>query len=134
MKNYFLKYYRNWANISNQPTLGSIEIIKKNDVSIVCLHAQYAYGTINRFPNLKINSHVLVGYEQGITETEDVRTSAFEKCLENLDATIPQDSVIAFPKLIGCRSAGGKWSIYKNMIAKFAQNRNVVIIDQNVWY
>ena len=120
--------------MSDQPTLGSIEIIEKNDVSVVCLYAQYGYGAINKFPNLKINSHALDGYEQGIIETEDVRQAAFQKCLEEMNNKIPQDSLIAFPRLIGCRLAGGRWSIYRNMIAKFGQNRNVVIIDQNVWY
>ena len=36
--------------------------------------------------------------------------------------------------MIGCRLAGGNWDNYKKMIEKFAENRNVTIVQQMIWH
>ena len=74
------------------------------------------------------------GYDQGVVETEEIREMAFKKCLNEMDRLIPQEANIYFPEMIGCRLAGGNWDNYKKMIKKFAENRNVTIVQQMIWH
>ena len=80
------------------------------------------------------------GYDQGVVETEEIREMAFKKCLNEMDRLIPQEAKIYFPEMIGCRLAGGNWVLYgnwdnyKKMIEKFAENRNVTIVQQMIWH
>ena len=124
----------NWAFASDRPKLGSLKIIEKNNARVVCLFSQFSYGTIKKYQDVIIDRHILDGYDQGVVETEEIREMAFKKCLNEMDRLIPQEANIYFPEMIGCRLAGGNWDNYKKMIEKFAENRNVIIVQQIIWH
>lgn len=110
---------KNLAIVDHRPELGSIEIIKSpmKNVSVICMFAQYSYGKVNDI------------YYFSRSETKKSREKAFEKCLAAINKTIDQDSIIAFPKYIGCNLAEGIWDNYYKMITIFSENRNVIIVN-----
>ena len=124
----------NWAFASDRPKLGSLKIIEKNNARVVCLFSQFSYGTIKKYQDVIIDHH---GYDccVGAVETKEIREKAFQKCLDEIDRLIPQEAKIYFPEMIqGCRLADGNWDSHKKMIEKFAENRNVRIVQQIIWH
>jgi len=112
---------RNLAIPEHRVPLGKILIERSpvRDVNVVCMFDQYSYG--------KAGSSSYYAKD----ETYAQREAAFTKCLKKMDRRIPQDSVVAFPKYIGCGMGGGSWPRYRHMIEEFAINRNVLLVDFN---
>jgi hypothetical protein len=55
-------------------------------------------------------------------ETEEMRETYFQECLDNIVSYFPNGAQIAFPCFIGCGLAGGKWINYLYMINNFTNN------------
>ena len=94
----------------------------------------FKYGSIKKYQPLVIIDHH--GYDCCVraVETKEIREKAFQKCLDGIDRLIPQEAIIYFPEMIqGCRLADGNWDSHKKMIEKFAENRNVIIVQQIIW-
>lgn len=116
---------KNLAIPSDRPPLGSLLTEKSpiKDVSVICMFAQYSYGTPGQ-------------YYYSRNETFADRELYFQKCLDIINRRIKkkkikEDAVIAFPKRIGCGLAKGNWNNYYKMIENFSIGKNVLLVDYN---
>ena len=68
-------------------------------------------------------------------ETKDQRVAWFQACLDKMTihfSQSPNNSSIAFPHGIGCKMAGGNWSIYLEMLKTFAsKNPRIKVVIYN---
>lgn len=90
-------------------------IIRGNGVDqrfVIALIAQY-YPGHPRFPNSSRGGFA-------------ARQKAFQHCLDKI-AQLPYLTSVAFPWQIGCGAAGGDWSVYRQMIEKFAEATDVPV-------
>ena len=110
---------KNLAIEEDRPPLGRILTEKSpfKDVHVICMFAQYSYGT----PQSQ--------YSYSRDETYKTREEAFKKCLYRINKRVKKDAKIAFPKYIGCGLASGDWNNYLSMIEEFAVDRDVIIVE-----
>jgi hypothetical protein len=116
-------YNQNIAVKSDRPPVGSILTEKSpiKDVSVICMFAQFCYG----------KPEVYNVVNENIDDSYTKREIYFQKCLNRINKKIKKDAVIAFPKYIGCGLANGNWKVYRKMIKKFSEERNVIIVEWN---
>lgn len=115
-KSIFNKYpesntYTNRAKPSKPGTIDVFNI--DNAVNIVNMYAQYLPGK----------------YEK--KNTSEVRKMWFNQCLKNLVYFLKQvdsNTIIVFPKNIGCGLAGGNWKEYLALINGFNKSVNAKVI------
>ena len=108
---------RNLAIPEHRSKPGSISIFKNpnHGPHVICLHAQYDFGT----PRQK----------QRLWEYKDTshnREYWFKQCLEQVKHLKPES--LAFPWKIGCGLAGGNWEKYYPMIVELSNYCDVTLV------
>jgi O-acetyl-ADP-ribose deacetylase (regulator of RNase III) len=65
-------------------------------------------------------------------DTLTARVRAFKSCLKEIATIQPKPRSIAFPYLIGCGLAGGKWGSYLEAIEIFAEESGIRVTLYNL--
>lgn len=97
---------RNLAVPEDRPVPGSIHVYGSDQVrKVICMFAQYGMGKPGAYGNTEPDSH-----------TDRLRW--FIQCLGQITMVRPKS--IALPWMIGCGLAGGDWSVYHNILGRWA--------------
>lgn len=100
----------NWAKVEDRPIPGSIQVLKQDDRSVICLFGQYIHGKPGVYKDPA---------STGIPDTYEDRFRYFQEGLEHITELRPRS--VAFPYKIGCGLAGGDWKKYKQALEDWAK-------------
>ena len=86
-------------------TPGTIQVLTKDNLTVICLFAQWAPGKSGKFQQY---------YPKTYDDTTENRELWFKQCLDEIDKL--KLGEISMPYKIGCGLAGGDWKQYETIL------------------